>query len=380
MRQLPFLFLAFAAAALPTAQASPGDVMFEETSHQAAFKAVAVAEGLSFPWGLDFLPDGGLIVTEWTGAVRIVRDGEVSAPLTGGPALFTHPNGRRLGMLDVALHPDHADNQLVYLCYHHGTYDSNVSRVARARLDGDQLRNLEVILDGDNRSNETAHAGCRLVWDEEGRLIVTAGDRRHLPDESQNLANLTGSILRINDDGSIPADNPFVDDGEARPEIWAYGVRNVQGAAWHPETGVLWFSEHGPLGGDEVNILRRGGNYGWPIATYGIDYDGAVITEDERLPGVEGPVVYWRPSTAPSGLAFYTGDDFPDWQGDLFMGSLGDRRLIRMELDGDRVLFQEALLGELDERIRTVRMGPDGFLYVVTDAEPGRILRLEPVQ
>lgn len=380
MRQLPVLFLAFAAATLSTAHSAPGDVMFEETSHQAAFKAVTVAEGLSFPWGLDFLPDGGLIVTEWTGAVRIVRDGEVSAPLTGGPALFTHPNGRRLGMLDVALHPDHADNQLVYLCYHHGTYDSNVSRAARVRLDGDQLRDLEVILDGDNRSNETAHAGCRLVWDEEGHLIVTAGDRRHLPDESQNLANLTGSILRLNDDGSIPADNPFVDDGEARPEIWVYGVRNVQGAAWHPETGALWFSEHGPLGGDEVNIARRGGNYGWPIATYGIDYDGTVITKDEQLPGVEGPVVYWRPSTAPSGLAFYTGDDFPDWQGDLFMGSLGDRRLIRMELDGDRVLFQEPLLGELDQRIRTVRMGPDGYLYVMTDAEAGVILRLEPVQ
>ncbi|MEO1241123.1 MAG: PQQ-dependent sugar dehydrogenase [Pseudomonadota bacterium] len=380
MRQLPVLFIAFAAATLPTAKAAPGDVMFEETSHQAAFKAVTIAEGLSFPWGLDFLPDGGLIVTEWTGAVRIVRDGEVSAPLTGGPVLFNHPNGRRLGMLDVALHPDHADNQLVYLCYHHGTYDSNVSRVARARLDGDQLRDVEVILDGDNRSNETAHAGCRLVWDKEGRLIVTAGDRRHLPDESQNLSNLTGSIVNLNDDGSIPADNPFVRDDNARPEIWAYGVRNVQGAARHPETGALWFSEHGPLGGDEVNILRRGANYGWPIATYGIDYDGMVITEDAQLSDVDGPLVYWRPSTAPSGLAFYTGDDFPDWQGDLFMGSLGDRRLIRMELDGERVLFQEHLLEDLDERIRTVKMGLDGYLYVMTDAEPGVILRLEPAQ
>lgn len=380
MRQLPILFIAFAATLSPTVKAAPQGVMFEEASHQAAFKAVTIAEGLSFPWGLDFLPDGGLIVTEWTGAVRIVRNGEVSAPLTGGPALFTHPNGRRLGMLDVALHPDHADNRLVYLCYHHGTYGSNVSRVARARLDGDQLRDLEVILDGDNRSNETAHAGCRLVWDQEGRLVVTAGDRRHLPDESQNLSNLTGSIVRLNDDGSIPADNPFVRDDNARPEIWAYGVRNVQGAAWHPETGALWFSEHGPLGGDEVNILRRGANYGWPIATYGIDYDGTIITEDAQLSAVDGPLVYWRPSTAPSGLAFYTGDDFPDWQGDLFMGSLGDRRLIRMELDGERVLFQEPLLGELDERIRTVKMGPDGYLYVMTDAEPGAILRLEPAQ
>ncbi len=365
---------------LATADAAPGDTLFEEASHQATFKAVSVAEDLSFPWGLDFLPDGSMIFTEWTGAVRLIRDGEVTPPLPGGPALFNHSSGRRLGMLDVALHPNFAENRFVYLCYHHGEYDANNSRVARARLENDRLEDLEVIHDGNNSTHETGHAGCRLVWDRDGRLIVTTGDRLHRPDDAQNLGDTVGTIMRLNDDGSIPQDNPFANAKDARPEIWAYGVRNVQGADWHPETGALWFSEHGPLGGDEVNTLQRGANYGWPIATYGIDYDGTVITEDVQLPGVEGPLVYWRPSTAPSGLAFYTGDDFSNWRGDLFMGSLGDRRLIRMELDGERILFQEPLLADLDERIRTVKMGPDGFLYVVTDAEPGRILRLEPTQ
>ena len=380
MRTIRTLLIAVTAIFHSAAIAAPGDEVFQETSHQASFKAVSVAEGLSIPWGLDFLPGGGLIVTEWTGAVRLIRDGVVSDPLEGGPALFTHPNGRRLGMLDVALHPDHAENQLVYLCYHDGSYDSNVIRIGRARLADDRLNDLEVIFEGDNRANETAHGGCRLVWDDEGHVFATMGDRRHLADESQNNSNVTGTIIRLNDDGTIPDDNPFVDTDNARPEIWAYGVRNVQGAAWHPETGELWFSEHGPLGGDEINIAKPGGNYGWPIATYGIDYDGTVITEDEQLPGAEGPLTYWRPSTAPSGLAFYTGDDFPDWKGDLFVGSLGDRQLIRMELDGERVLFKESLLADWGERIRTVRMGPDGYLYIVPAADPGVILRLEPVQ
>ncbi len=363
-----------------TAIAAPGDEVFREVSQQAEFKAVSVAEGLSIPWGLDFLPDGRMIVTEWRGAVRLIRNGIVSDPLEGGPALFTHPNGRTVGMLDVALHPKFAENSMVYLCYHHGTYDSNVIHVGRARLSDDRLNDLQVIFEGDNPVNETAHGGCRLVWDQDDHLLVTMGDRRHLAEESQNLSNTTGSIMRLNDDGSIPDDNPFIDTDGARPEIWAYGVRNVQGAAWHPKTGELWFSEHGPLGGDEINIAKVGANYGWPIATYGIDYDRKVITEDKQLPGVEGPLTYWYPSTAPSGLAFYTGEHFPEWQGDLFVGSLRDQQLIRMELDGDRVLFKEALIADWAERIRTIRMGPDGYLYIVPAADPGVILRLEPIQ
>ena len=360
-----------------SALAAPGDVLFEESSHQGDFRLVIVADHLSYPWGLDFLPDGALIVTEWAGGVRIVRDGSVSAPLEGAPPVLER-NDETGGMLSVVAHPDFAQNRLIYLCYLHGEYDSNVSRVARGRLTGNRISNLEVIFEGNDRAHETHHSGCRFVWGDDGRLFATFGDRRHLPEEAQSLASTTGTIIRINDDGSVPGDNPFFGQSGARPEIWAYGVRNVQGAVLHPKTRALWFSEHGPLGGDEVNILKRGANYGWPIATYGIDYDGTVITEDTQLAGVEGPLVYWRPSTAPSGLAFYTGDHFPKWRGDLFMGSLVDRRLIRMELDGERVLFQEPLLAELDERIRSVQMGPDGYLYILTDADPGAILRLEP--
>ena len=360
-----------------SAQAAPGDVLFEESSHQGDFRLVTVADNLKSPWGLDFLPGGSLIVTEWPGSVRIVRDGSVSAPLEGVPPVLGRDDWTG-GMLSVVVHPQFAQNALIYLCYLHGDYDSNVSRIARGRLVGDRISDLEVIFEGNDRAEDHHHSGCRLVWDDDGRLLATFGDRRFLPDEAQVLASTTGTIIRINDDGSIPEDNPFVGRSDARPEIWAYGVRNVQGAVLHPQTRALWFSEHGPLGGDEVNILKRGANYGWPIATYGSDYDGTVITEHTQLAGVEGPLVYWRPSTAPSGLAFYTGDHFPQWRGDLFMGSLVDRRLIRMELDGERVLFQEPLLAELDERIRYVQMGPDGYLYILTDADPGAILRLEP--
>ena len=360
------------------AQAAPGEALFEESSHQAEFRLVTVADNLVAPWGLDFLPDGSLIVSEWQGTVRLVKDGKVSAPLKGVPPALEREDGYLGGMLSVAAHPEFAQNALIYLCYLHGDYASNVSRIARGRLVGDRLSDLEVIFKGNDRAEDHHHSGCRLVWDDDGRLFATFGDRRFLPNEAQVLASTTGTIIRLDDDGSIPADNPFVGKPDARPEIWAYGIRNVQGAVLHPQTRALWFSEHGPFGGDEVNVLKRGANYGWPIATYGIDYDGTVITEHAQLAGIEGPLVYWRPSTAPSGLAFYTGDDFPHWRGDLFMGSLVDRRLIRMELDGKRVLFQEPLLAELDERIRLVKMGPDGFLYLLTDADPGAILRLEP--
>ncbi len=357
--------------------AAPGDTLFEETSHQADFRLVSVAEGLTNPWGFDFLPDGSLIVTEWSGAIRLVHDGVVSPPLRGAPPVLTRGD-QTAGMLSVAIDPDFAINHTIYLCYLHGEYDSNVSRIANAQLRGGALVNQKVIFEGNDRAESFHHSGCRFLWGEDGALFVTFGDRRHLPKEAQNLGSSTGSIIRIEKDGAIPVDNPFVGEPGARPEIWAYGVRNVQGTAMHPETGEVWFSEHGPLGGDEVNILKRGANYGWPIATYGIDYDGSIITEDAQLPGVEGPLFYWRPSTAPSGLAFYTGDQFPKWKGDLFMGSLADRRLIRMELHGDRILFQEHLLAELDTRIRQVRMGPDGFLYLITDADPGGVYRLEP--
>ncbi len=312
--------------------------VLEEKSHQADFRLVQVAGELSSPWSLEFLPDGDILVTEWPGNLRRIRDGVVSDPISGMPAVVKRGEETG-GLLTVTIDPDFETNRTIYLCYLHGSYDSNVSRIAKAELRGGALVNLKVIFEGNDRAEEFNHSGCRFVWAEDDTLFVTFGDRRYLPEESQNLKSTTGSIIRINKDGSPAADNPFL-KGDGRPEIWAYGVRNVQGAAVNPASGEIWFSEHGPLGGDEVNILKRGANYGWPLATYGIDYDGSVITEDAQLPDIEGPVVYWRPSTAPSGLAFYTGDDFPNWRGDLFMGSLADKRLIRMELDGARVLFQ----------------------------------------
>jgi aldose sugar dehydrogenase len=376
MRVIFFLTLIIAMISSPLT-ANPGDILFEEDSHQASFRVIVVADTLAAPWGLDFLPNGRLIVTEWAGNVRLITDGVVSPPLAGAPPVLQRGD-RMGGMLDIAVHPDFAENQLIYLCYLHGEYDSNVSRIARARLVDGALRSLEVIFEGNDRAQEYHHSGCRMIWGDDGRLFATFGDRRHLPDSAQDKSSTTGTIIRIEDDGGIPADNPFITEKTARPEIWAFGVRNVQGAVLHPETRALWFSEHGSYGGDEVNILKRGANYGWPIATYGIDYDMTIITEHQKLPGVEEPLIYWRPSTAPSGLAFYAGDDFPDWRGDLFMGSLADRRLIRMEIDGERVLFQEPLLAELDERIREVIMGPDGCLYIITDADPGMLLRIEP--
>ena len=371
---------AIAAATLFNFQAAaePGAVLFSEASHQATFQLTTVADGLASPWGLDFLPDGRLIVSEWAGTIRVIDDDGASDPLDGAPAVLQYGE-RTGGMLDVSVHPRFASNRFVYLCYLHGTYESNVSRIARARLEGAALRNLEVIYEGDDREKEYHHSGCRMAWNEDGTMLATFGDRRYLQDASQDLSSITGTIIRINADGSVPPGNPFANHKGARPEIWAYGVRNVQGIARHPETGTWWFSEHGPLGGDEINILEPGANYGWPITTYGIEYDRTIITEDTELDGVVGPLTYWRPSTAPSGLAFYTGDDFPHWQGDLFVGSLGDRRLLRIELRGDRVLFKEALLAEFDERIRDVRMAPDGALYVITGANPGGVYRLEPV-
>ena len=374
---LPAIAAAAAVFSL-SAFADPGETLFSETSHQATFQLRTVADGLASPWGLDFLPDGRLIVSEWAGTIRLIDADGASEPLEGAPAVLQYGE-RTGGMLDISIHPNFANNQWVYLCYLHGEYESNVSRIARARLDGGALRDLEVIYEGDDREKEYHHNGCRMAWRDDGTMLATFGDRRYLQDASQDLTSMTGTIIRINADGSVPPGNPFANQKDARPEIWAYGVRNVQGIAKHPETGAWWFSEHGPLGGDEINILEPGANYGWPIATYGIEYDRSIITEDTELEGVVGPLTYWRPSTAPSGLTFYTGDDFPHWQGDLFVGSLGDRRLLRMELRGDRILFKEELLAELDERVRDVRMGPDGALYIITGANPGGVYRLEPV-
>lgn len=348
-----------------------------ERSAQAEFRIVTLAEGLDHPWGLAFLPDGGLLVTERSGRLRLFKDGKLqNSPIEGTPEVAAKGQG---GLLDVALHPDFAENALVYLSYAGAGDGGAGTEVARGRLEGMELKDLEVIFRAQPKTGGTGHYGSRLVFAGDGSLYISLGDRRSFMKEAQNPANHIGSVIRLNDDGSVPRDNPFLGLPGKRPEIFSYGHRNVQGMALHPDTGAVWAHEHGPRGGDEVNLLKPGANYGWPAITYGVDYSGAIISDKTAAPGMEQPVVYWDPSIAPSGMAFYDGHRFPQWQGDLFVGALAHLHLRRLELDGDKVVDQESLLVDFGERIRDVRTGPNGYLYILTDSSDGQLLRLEPL-
>lgn len=348
------------------------------TAHAADLKTVVVARGLDHPWSVAFLPDGRYLVTERAGRLRIVdADGRVGAPLQGLPAIDA---GGQCGLLDVVLDPKFADNALVYFSYAEAGDGGNSTAVARGKLQGDRLADVQVIFRQVPKVSSRQHCGSRLVFARDGRLFVTLGDRFSRKDDAQNLGNHLGKVVRIEADGGVPADNPFVDKSGAMPEIWSLGHRNVQGAALNPASGELWINEHGPQGGDELNIVRAGRNYGWPLLTYGRNYvTGTRIGEEGPKPGFEQPLKYWVPvSVAPSGMAFLTSDRYPGWQGDLFIGTLRDQRLIRLRLDGDRVVDEQRLLGRLEERIRDVRQGPDGWLYILTDNANGRLLRLVP--
>ncbi len=334
-----------------------------------------VARGLEHPWALAFLPDGKMLVTERPGRMRIVaRDGQVSAPLAGVPKPRT---GGQAGLLDLVLDKDFADNRTLYFCF---TSDSggNAS-VARAQLDENALRleTVKVIFVQQGPGGAANH-GCRIAQAPDGNLFVTLGDHFGPRDEAQNLATDNGKLIHIASDGSIPPDNPFVGRAKVRPAIWSYGHRNAQGLAFNPASGELWEIEHGPRGGDEVNIIGKGKNYGWPVIGYGIDYSGAKIHESTAKPDMEQPIKYWVPSIAPSGMAFYTGTLFPKWRGSLFTGALAGQMLVRLSLDGDKITGEERLLQNLNERIRDVRQGPDGALWLLTDASAGRILRVAP--
>ena len=289
----------------------------------------------------------------------------------------------RGGLLDVAVDPQFASNGLVYWSYAEAgsgdDADKNGTAVARGRLQGQRLADVRVIFRQAPKVRSTAHFGSRLVFGRDGRLFVTMGDRYSRRDEAQNLGNHLGKVVRIETDGRVPPDNPFVRTAGARPEIWSYGHRNMQGAALHPQTGALWTHEHGPQGGDEVNLDQAGRNYGWPVITYGCEYGScARIGEGTAKAGMEQPLTRWVPSIAPSGMAFLTSDRYPGWKGSLFVGALAGQRLVRLTLDGDKVVQEERLLAELHERIRDVRQGPDGQLYLLTDNNPGRLLRLVP--
>jgi glucose/arabinose dehydrogenase len=341
------------------------------------FSLTAVSEDeLENPWGLAFLPDGRMLVTERPGRLRIVAaDGTLSEPLADVPEVYHRGQG---GLLDVALDPDFAANSTIYLSYSEPGDDGAGTAVARARLGDAGLADLSVIFRQQPKVDSRSHFGSRLVFGRDGTLFVTMGDRYAYREEAQNLGNHIGKIVRVNRDGSVPSDNPFVGRADARPEIWSYGHRNVQGAALDPATGQLWTAEHGARGGDEINHPEAGKNYGWPVITYGVDYSGARIGEGSEKPGMEQPVHYWDPSIAPSGLTFYTGDAFPDWRGDLFLGSLKFGYLVRLDLENGKVVGEEKLLEDLDRRVRAVRQGPDGNLYLLTDEDDSAVLKLAP--
>jgi aldose sugar dehydrogenase len=341
---------------------------------QHGVRTVTVVEGLEHPWAVAFLPGGEILVTERPGRLRVVRDGQLIAqPVAGVPEVWARGQG---GLLDVVPHPDFASNRLVYLSYSKPGPRGATTAVIRGRFEGDRLTDVQEVIEARAWGTRGQHFGSRLAFDPEGYLYITTGDRGEM-NRAQDLTDHAGAVLRLHDDGRVPADNPFVGRDDARPEIFTWGNRNGQGLAVHPETGQVWQNEHGPRGGDEVNLLQPGRNYGWPVITFGINYDGAPITDRTEQPGMEQPVHHWVPSIATSGMTFYTGDRFPGWRGDLFVGGLAGQVLSRLRLDGTRVVEEERLLENVG-RIRDVRTGPDGYLYVLLDAARAPLLRLEP--
>jgi glucose/arabinose dehydrogenase len=340
-----------------------------------------IARGLERPWGLAFLPDGKMLVTERAGRLRVVaRDGKLSPPATGVPAVRASGQG---GLHDVVPDRDFATNRTIYFCYAEPASGGGRTAMARARFaDGEapKLDDVKVIFRQEGPLSSGNHYGCRVVQGRDGNLWLTMGDHFTSRDEAQNLANHIGKIVRVTPDGAVPRDNPFVGRSDARPEIWSYGHRNSQGAALHPQSGKLWEHEHGPRGGDEINIPLAGKNYGWPVIGYGIDYSGVKIHDATAKAGMEQPVKYWVPSIAPSGMAFYTGDVFAPWKGNLLVGALAGQLLVRLELDGEKVGKEERLLTNLGARIRDVRQGPDGAIWLLTDSGDGRILRVTPAK
>jgi glucose/arabinose dehydrogenase len=350
-----------------------------------AFEVVTVAEGLQNPWGLAFLPDGRLLVTEKPGRLRIVgKDGTLSEPVAGLPPVDARSQG---GLLGITLDPAFAKNGLIYWSYAEPREDgTNNTAVARGRLAEDgaaRVENVQVIFHQAPSMSSRQHYGGRLVWGRDGTLFVTLGDRS-IPDgrmQAQRMDGLIGKVVRINADGSIPKDNPFVGKEGVRPEIWSIGHRNIQAATLHPSTGELWEVEHGTRGGDELNVARKGKDYGWPTIAYGIEYKGGAITGGiTQQAGMEQPVYYWDPVIAPSGMVFYTGSLFPAWKGSLFIGGLLSTNVVRLTLKGEKVTGEERLIQDLKERIRDVVQGPDGALYLATDNPKGRVLKLVPAK
>ena len=352
-----------------------------ETAQQ-RIRVSVVANGLANPWSLAFLPNGDMLVTERAGRLRMIRGGAlVTPPVTGVPAVRTTVLG---GLLEVALHPRFAENSFVYLTYSKGGQGNlSTTALARGRLNGNALEDVREIFVANNWSASATNFGGRIAFDRAGFLYLTVGERQE-QDRAQKGDDHGGKVLRLRDDGTVPPDNPFVGKAGFSPEVYSFGHRSPQGLAIHPETGAIWENEHGPLGGDEVNILLPGRNYGWPLVTFGMNYDGTKISDSTWRADLEAPFMYWVPSIAISGMAFYAGDKFPNWKGNAFVGSMFEGRtratghLQRITFEQGRPIQREPMLTELHQRIRDVRAGPDGLLYVLTDENPGVVLRIEP--
>ena len=356
------------AAQAQTFKSSAGDLKVE-----------TVAGGLVHPWALAFLPDGRMLVTERPGRMRIVTpDGKLSPPLGNVPKVFAVSQG---GLLDVVLDRNFANNRTIYFCFAEPEGGGGRTALARATLSEDTLDDVKVIYHQQGPISRGGHFGCRIAQTADNNLFLTQGEHFIDRDEAQKLTSHLGKIVRIAPDGSVPKDNPFVGNKDALPEIWSYGHRNMQGAAIHPESGKVWETEHGARGGDEVNIPQAGKNYGWPVISHGVNYDGTPVGSGKSaMPGMEQPIKTWVPSIAPSGMAFYTGDLFPTWKGSLLVGALAGQTLVRLTLDGETVTGEERLLQGLRERIRDVRVGPDGAIFLVTDNNAGRVLKLTPAK
>jgi glucose/arabinose dehydrogenase len=370
------LFVLPLCAQAPQKPAVEGQRSPTPASIAAPGKVTDVVRGLEHPWGMAFLPDGRLLVTERPGRLRIVdKSGKLSAAVKGVPKVHAQGQG---GLLDVALDPQFAQNRIIYLSYSEPEEDVSGTAVARGRLTDAGLQDVKVVYRQQPKVSGSGHYGSRIVFRRDGTMFITQGERMRYSEQAQDLKSLLGKVVRINRDGTIPKDNPFVSRSGARPEIWSYGHRNVQAAALDPGTGLLWTIEHGARGGDELNQPQAGKNYGWPVISYGRDYSGRAIGEGiTAKAGMEQPVYYWDPVIAPSGMLFYTGNAYPGWKGSIFVGSLTPGALVRLAMSNGRVTREERYLRELDERIRDVEQGPDGLLYMLTDSSSGRVIRLE---
>lgn len=366
-----------ASLALPMAYAKPVEVKTEAGNIQVK----VIAEGLENVWSMAFLPDGSLLVNERAGRMRIITaDGKLGQPLTGLPEIFAKGQG---GLLDVVTAPDFATSKKIYFSYSEpgkGGKGGNSTAVSSATLNGNALENVTRVFSQQPKIDSTAHFGSRLVWAPDGTLFITLGDRYSEKDKAQTLDNHQGKVVRINADGSVPQDNPFVKTPGALPEIWSYGHRNMQGAAINPLTKELWTGEHGPQGGDELNIDRAAKNYGWPVITYGENYGGGKIGEGTHKEGMEQPIYKWVPSIATAGFIFYTGDKFPQWKNNILLTSLREQTLVRLVLDGDKIVKEERLLKDsVGQRLRSVVQGPDGLIYLASDEGKGKILQVSPL-